>query len=157
MRITPSPRRMRPMADGEATAELREIVARALRAYVGDTYMPGEAADIVLVSAGKMADAVLAALAAHGRGGWGGAGEREAPPTVWMVENWHTPWVSHGYEPEALFSTEAAANEYAAKLNAALDPSRDKEKNWSYEYEVSAWTVDDRRLAGAGRGSGENR
>ena len=69
------------MADGEATAELREIVARAIQAEFDRTIAVYDDClthdDAVL-----LADAVLTALAAHGRGVGGGVGlteeEREA-------------------------------------------------------------------------------
>lgn len=63
--------------------------------------------------------------------------------TVYAVNAIHTPWVSHGYEPIAMFSTREKAEADAARRTAAIDPSADPEHTGIYEYTVEEWTVDD--------------
>jgi hypothetical protein len=75
--------------------------------------------------------------------------------TLWQVNFVHTPWVGHGYEPVALFSTRALAEAYRDRCvrengqNMAAAP-----ETFGYGYEVEEVTVDDPAIV-ASMGEGD--
>lgn len=63
--------------------------------------------------------------------------------TIYQVNQWHTPSVSHGYEPVAYFSDRPTAERFAEHCN-----SRSKAEGWEYcgtpmTFDVEEVTVDD--------------
>ncbi len=62
---------------------------------------------------------------------------------VWSVNIVYSPWISHGYEPVAFFSTEAKAEAYRDKLVAESGTKQTAEpEKYGYGYEVEEWEVD---------------
>ena len=62
---------------------------------------------------------------------------------VWSVNIIHTPWVSHGYEPIAFFSTRDRADAYRDRVTAERTPEQiANPEMWGYGYKVQEWEVD---------------
>lgn len=65
-----------------------------------------------------------------------------AGQTVWVVCRWHTPWVSHGYEPVSLHASKEAADRRARERNErdGIVPVDDRLQEG--EYDVDEWEVE---------------